>query len=273
MIFSKDTIGGKISTFVVLLSILVLGLSLKSFPQSSPTVPILEAREETIKLEEAYSGNETHAQEVAHEKNSVIFVTEGTKREENSSATRMVTTINEVEETKEAEVEETTQEIEETTEAEVETKTEIEDDESEEEVEVSEPAEDEFEGEGISYTQAELDFMAAAICQEAGGESRYVKVRVANVMVNRVLADSFPDTIEGVLTQRGQYDLYSGRNFPDWATEEIKAECYEVARSVLSGEERPFPEKVVFQAEFRQGNGTYEHCDSVLGGRGYYFCY
>ena len=115
--------------------------------------------------------------------------------------------------------------------------------------------------------------MAAAICQEAGGESRYVKVRVANVMVNRVLSDSFPNTIEGVLTQRGQYDLYSGKNFPDWATEEIKKECYDVALKVLSGEERPLPERVVYQAEFRQGSGTYEHCDSAQKNNGYYFCY
>ena len=254
------------TVLVCFLALLSLGACLKCTIATAPTVePLTEAYSEEVSI--------FNVQNVAHEDEDTIFITE--KKEENSTTTREVTIEHVVVETTIAEEVEFTEQVEEMTVAvETTTETEIEDVVSEEEVEVkTKPAEDEFEGEGISYTQAELDFMAAAICQEAGGESRYVKVRVANVMVNRVLSDSFPNTIEGVLTQRGQYDLYSGRNFPDWATEEMKDECYEVARNVLSGEERPFPEKVVFQAEFRQGNGTYEHCDSVLGGRGYYFCY
>lgn len=201
--------------------------------------------------------NTEETQYVVNEEEEILLITEEQKTEESSTA-EVVTTTKAVEEKTTAKVVETTTKVEKTTKAKPPVK---------------------IKGKGVSYTQAELDFMAAAICQEAGGESRYIKVRVANVMVNRVLSDSYPNTVEGVLTDRKfgkQYDLYTGnggRNFPDWATEEIKTECYDVARSVLSGEERPFPEKVLFQAAFSQGSGTYEHCDSVLGGKGYYFCY
>lgn len=228
---------------VIFLTIFVVAVAMKIVVEKeTATVPV--TTEET--------------QYVANENEEILLITEEQKVEEISSTAEVVTTTKTVEEKTTAKVIETTTKVEKTTKAKPPVK---------------------FEGKGVSYTQAELDFMAAAICQEAGGESRYIKVRVANVMVNRVISDSYPDTVEGVLTDRKfgkQYDLYTGnggRNFPDWATEEIKAECYDVARSVLSGEERPFPEKVLFQAAFSQGSGTYEHCDSVLGGKGYYFCY
>ena len=118
------------------------------------------------------------------------------------------------------------------------------------------------------YSEEDLFYLAAAVCREAGGESEEIQLLVANVIINRVNSSVYPDTIYEVLTQRRQYGTMwrDGISFPDWATEEVKEQCYSVARRVLEGE-RFCPENVLFQAEFEQGSGIYKEYP------GYYFCY
>ena len=123
----------------------------------------------------------------------------------------------------------------------------------------------------ISYTQRDLDMMAKVICQEAGGESDYIRIRVANVIINRALSRNFPSTIYSVLTAPKQYAC-AAYGWPKWATQDIVDQCYDVALRSINGE-RPFPENVVYQAGFRQGSGVYEVCESCLpGGDTFYFC-
>ncbi len=121
----------------------------------------------------------------------------------------------------------------------------------------------------ITYSDDDLYYLAAAVCREAGGESEEIQLLVANVIMNRVNSDIYPDTIHEVLTQYKQYGTMwrDGITFPSWATEEVKEQCYSVAKRILEGE-RFCPENVLFQAEFKQGSGIYKYFDE-----GYYFCY
>ena len=120
-----------------------------------------------------------------------------------------------------------------------------------------------------TYTDNDLFCLAAAVCREAGKKSEEIQLLVANVVINRVNSSRYPNTIYGVLTQYKQYGTMwrDGVSFPDWATEEIKEQCYNVAKRVLDGE-RFCPENVVFQAGSPQGSGIYKYFDE-----GYYFCY
>lgn len=130
--------------------------------------------------------------------------------------------------------------------------------------EVTEPSE-----EIKSYTDDDLFYLAAAVCREAGGESEEIQLLVANVIINRVNSSIYPDTIYEVLTEYKQYGTMwkYGVSFPDWADDKVKEQCYSVAKRILEGE-RFCPENVLFQAEFKQGNGVYKQF-----GDDYYFCY
>lgn len=125
------------------------------------------------------------------------------------------------------------------------------------------------EEEPENYTEDDLYYLAAAVCCEAGGENEEIQLLVANVVINRVNSSFYPDTIYDVLTEYGQYGMMweYGIEFPNWADEGVKNQCYSVARRVLEGE-RFCPENVLFQAEFEQGSGIFKQF-----GDEYYFCY
>lgn len=122
--------------------------------------------------------------------------------------------------------------------------------------------------EKILYSENDVYNLAAAVCREAGNASEEIQLLVANVVINRVNSPLYPDTIEGVLTQKKQYGTMckTGISFPKWADEDAIDHCKGIATRILDGE-RVCPENVLFQAEFKQGTGVYKEFD------GYYFCY
>jgi hypothetical protein len=94
------------------------------------------------------------------------------------------------------------------------------------------------------------------------------KLYVGEVVLNRVASTEFPDTIREVLEQPGQY---YGKDNPYFSGLRPDRRCAELALRLLEGE-RHMEASVVFQANFRQGSGTYlALCDSRLGWT--YFCY
>ncbi len=58
---------------------------------------------------------------------------------------------------------------------------------------------------GRSYTSAELRLMASIINCEAGSESYQGKLAVGIVIMNRIDSKSFPNTLKGVIFQKGQF--------------------------------------------------------------------
>lgn len=78
---------------------------------------------------------------------------------------------------------------------------------------------------------------------------------------NRVKSPEFPNTLEEVLYQKGQYSTTKY-----FFTQELPKECYEMAEDIVMNGTPDVPETVLFQATFKQGKVW-----KVINGE--YFCY
>lgn len=124
------------------------------------------------------------------------------------------------------------------------------------------------------YDDYDLELLALVIYQEAGGNACSDETRrmVAEVVLNRVDHPYFPNSIEGVLLQYGQYGrlYWTGIKWPDRASYEVEKNAveraYRIAEIVLTADNRLLPGDVIFQAEFPQGKETVAQQD------GLYFC-
>ena len=102
---------------------------------------------------------------------------------------------------------------------------------------------------------------------EAGNCGWYMLVSVGSVVLNRVEDDRFPDTIDEVVFQQGQYQpTWDGRFWADPTPEAVEAAEY-----LLENGTQLDP-SVVWQAEFPQGAGIYDTIDAPWGTT-MYFCY
>lgn len=113
-----------------------------------------------------------------------------------------------------------------------------------------------------SYSEDDLYVLSHCMYGEAGGHGEKLLSYVGSVVLNRVKYKSFPNTIRGVVFQKGQYACTWDGNYnktPDALT-------IRVAKQLLTNGS-VLPSNVVFQAGFRQGSGTYAVVDGV------YFCY
>jgi len=125
------------------------------------------------------------------------------------------------------------------------------------------------------YSEEEVEMLALAIYQEAGGDacSNQTRQMVGEVVLNRMAAPRYPDTMYEVLTQRAQYGRlhWTGLVWPERARLPQEAHAvkraYDCAEVLLAGVvERLLPEDTVFQAEFKQGT------EVVVCQDGIYFC-
>lgn len=121
------------------------------------------------------------------------------------------------------------------------------------------------------YSEEDLDLLARLITAEMGSEwvPDEVQLYVDSVPLNRMKSDAFPgETLYDVIYQEGQYSpTWTGaiNNTPDERT-------IENAKKLLTNGS-VLPENVVFQANFKQGDGVYyEYYDEILGTTTY-FCY
>ena len=115
----------------------------------------------------------------------------------------------------------------------------------------------------------ELELLACVIYQEAGGDCccddcRY---RVADVVLNRVSDERFPNTIYEVLTQKAQYGRFhwTGVVWPERASFESEMEAveraYRIAEDILTGNHSElYGQDYIWQAEFVQGTDVV-YCD------------
>lgn len=115
-----------------------------------------------------------------------------------------------------------------------------------------------------SVDDYELWLLAHLINGEAGATwcSDTTRYYVGSVVLNRVNHTEFPDSIESVIYQSGQYACTWDGNFDL----EPSDRCWEIARDLLINGSW-LPNDVVFQANFSQGSGVYDYIDGV------YFCY
>lgn len=81
------------------------------------------------------------------------------------------------------------------------------------------------------YRETELSLLARLVNGEARGEPYIGQVAVAAVVLNRVRSDEFPDTVSGVIFQRGAFDAVWDGQFDM----EPSASCIRAARDALNG--------------------------------------
>lgn len=106
------------------------------------------------------------------------------------------------------------------------------------------------------WSDEELELLARLIYCEAGSDeiSDEHQQLVAQVVINRVNDDRFPNTISEVIYQKGQYACVGNTR---WNSEEVPERCYNNALKVLNGEVQA-PDNLIFQANFEQGTEIYK---------------
>lgn len=75
-------------------------------------------------------------------------------------------------------------------------------------------------------TQNELDIFAQLVMAEAGNQDLTGKRLVADVVINRVNSDEFPDSIESVIRQKKQFSCIEDGGY-DRCYGQITKECYD----------------------------------------------
>ena len=121
----------------------------------------------------------------------------------------------------------------------------------------------------VSY--AELSLLSRVIHAEAGSEwlGMEWKMSVGEVVLNRIASPEFPDTMQAVIEQPGQY---YGKNSRYLQTLLPSRGSVEAAARLLSGERVLSEPAVVFQSNRRLGGGLFRELrDRYLGST--YLCY
>ncbi|SEN26037.1 Cell Wall Hydrolase [Paracoccus alcaliphilus] len=118
------------------------------------------------------------------------------------------------------------------------------------------------------YNQSDLNCMERAIFFEANRSSRAGMIAVGSVVMNRVESDQYPDTVCGVVGQKGQFA-------PGVLTRPMNSKALpdvrEAAIAVLRGERQPRVENAMF---FHTNGYTFPydnmHYVLVAGGNAFY---
>lgn len=85
--------------------------------------------------------------------------------------------------------------------------------------------------ESVSYNSADYQLLARIISAEARGEPYIGQVAVGAVVLNRIEHPSFPDTLAGVVYQKGAFSCLDDGQF----NEPISDSAYAAARDALNG--------------------------------------
>lgn len=118
------------------------------------------------------------------------------------------------------------------------------------------------------YSDDDLYCLAHIINAEAGDDNctHEHRVAVGSVVLNRVAADDFPDTIRDVVFDPGQYS-------PTWNgtfEKEPSQDSWDTAEFLLENGSQ-IPKDCIWQAEFKQGSGEWDHFKTIYGIT--YICY
>lgn len=122
-----------------------------------------------------------------------------------------------------------------------------------------------------------LEQLAIGIYREGGGDAVCddCRVRIADVMLNRVADDRFPDTLAEVLTQKKQYGTmhWDGIVWPDRADNPGETHAveraYATAEDVLQGNHSElYGEGYIFQSEFPKLGEQQVECCGIYYAKG-----
>lgn len=113
-----------------------------------------------------------------------------------------------------------------------------------------------------SYTEEDVEILSHLLAGECQSYPDREQLLVGSVVLNRVKNPAYPDTVKGVVFQKGQYACTWDGNYYRQPTERNRAN----ARWLLENGSI-LPENVVYQSGGRQGRGVYLKTDF------HYFCY
>lgn len=91
------------------------------------------------------------------------------------------------------------------------------------------------QGEAVSAGADDLTLLAAIIECEAGGESYECQLAVGAAVINRVKSSSYPNSISGVIYQKGQFGPASSGKLARKLSGCISSSCYSAAQEAMSG--------------------------------------
>lgn len=114
----------------------------------------------------------------------------------------------------------------------------------------------------VTYSERDFYILSHVINGEAGGSSFTDKLYVGSVVLNRVKDKRFPNNLKGVVFAKHQYACTWDGNYNKTPNASSKK-----AAKILLTKGSQLPVKVVWQAQFKQGKGTYTKV-----GR-HYYCY
>ena len=123
-------------------------------------------------------------------------------------------------------------------------------------------------GEGTPVSFDDLLLLSRVLDAMAGSDwlTDDFRMCVGEVVLNRVASPEFPDTLYGVVYQRGQYTVVNTARFSAIVP---RQECVDCALRLLLGERHMVP-AVVYQADYLQGELFTMFPDRQLGST--YFC-
>lgn len=91
------------------------------------------------------------------------------------------------------------------------------------------------QGEAVSAGADDLTLLAAIIECEAGGESYECQLAVGAAVINRVKSSSYPNSISGVIYQKGQFGPASSGKLARKLSGRISSSCYSAAQEAMAG--------------------------------------
>ena len=111
-------------------------------------------------------------------------------------------------------------------------------------------------------TEDEIELLAKLITAEVGGADEEASYLCGSVVINRMNSEKFPNTLEEVIYQKGQYQCsWNGALNKDYTDL-----SWEIAEELLLYGTTVDP-SVVYQSEFAQGGGVFRKVGNQ------YFCY
>lgn len=87
----------------------------------------------------------------------------------------------------------------------------------------------------VSFSTDDVTLLAGMIQCEAGKESQEGMIAVGNVIMNRVASGSYPSTVYGVVTARGQFPPATNGKLSSVLARGVKTECYNAAMAAING--------------------------------------
>lgn len=119
------------------------------------------------------------------------------------------------------------------------------------------------------YKKEDIELLIKLVHSESGSSwlTDEHQQLTAAVVLNRVLSKNYPNSIPEVIFQKGQYSCVNGNQWNVKPEQRTIDNVYKVLN-----EEIIYPQDIIYQSEFKQGNKVYESFYNSYSLTTTYFC-